>query len=144
MAVSAAPKKPGERRLYSLDGIVIGTVIGSPIAGIYMIVHNYIALGSVRLARHSLVAGAFLFGILIALSSIAPLHPWVVLAFIFGPAGLLYLLASRLQGPSIRYHAERGMPVHGLFRSVLVGLIMGTAAWLAWLILGGLLRLIVG
>ena len=135
---------PSERRLYSLDGIVIGTVIGSLVAGVYMIVHNYIALGSVRLARHSLLAGMFLYGVKILLLSAVPLHSWVWLGFIFGPAGLLYLLASRLQGPSIRYHVERGVAVHGLLRWVLVGLIMGAAGWPAWLILGFLLRLIAG
>ena len=135
---------PLERRLYSLDGIVIGTVIGSLVAGVYMIVHNYIALGSVRLARHSLVAGMCLYGIKILLLSALPLNSWVWLGFIFAPAGLLYLLASRLQGPSIRYHMERGVAVHGLLRWMLVGLTMGAAGWPVWLILGLLLRLIAG
>ncbi len=134
------PKAP----LYSLDGIVIGTLLGSLIAGIYMMVHNYLALGSVRLAKQMLIGGLIVHALVhtIALIAITFAPPQVAsqvltFAFVFavGQAGLAYLVAQFLQGPSILYYETRGAPIHGLFRSVLVGFLAGILASFVALVL---------
>ncbi len=123
--MNSPPAKRISQPLYSLDGIVIGTLLGSLIAGIYMVMHNYITLGSVGLARQTLVVGGVLYAMVICASWLAPPSLWLALAFALGQAGLAYLLASRLQGASISYYAQRGEPIHGLFRAALVGLLAG-------------------
>ena len=127
--MSSPPANRIARPLYSLDGIVIGTLLGSLVAGIYMVAHNYLALGSVRLAKQTLVVGMVLYAIVIAGSSIAPASLWTALIFALGQTGLAYLLASRLQGASISYYAQRDGQIHGLFRSALVGLLAGVLSF---------------
>ena len=127
--MSSPPANQKTRPLYSLDGIVIGTLLGSLIAGIYMVMYNYVTLGSFRLARQTVIAGLILYAIIILASWIAPDNLWLALIFALGQAGLAYLLAGRLQGASIRYYAQHGGPVHGLFRSALVGLLAGAVSF---------------
>ena len=123
--MSETPANRPVRPLYSLDGIVIGTLLGSLVAGIYMVMYNYVTLGKVRLARQSLVVGLGLYALILLASWAAPSNLWMALTFALGQAGLAYLLAGRLQGASIRYYAQQGSALHGLFRSALVGLLAG-------------------
>ena len=139
--MNSPPANRISRPLYSLDGIVIGTLLGSLIAGIYMVMHNYLAFGSVRLAKQTIVVGMILYAIIMVASSIAPANLWTALVFALAQAGLAYLLASRLQGASISYYAQRGGEVHGLFRSALVGLLAGILSFTVILALMALLAL---
>ena len=136
--MSSPPANRITRPLYSLDGIVIGTLLGSLIAGIYMVMYNYITLGSFRLARQTVVVGLILYAIVIFASWAAPANFWIALIFALGQAALAYLLAGRLQGASISFYAERGGPIHGLFRSALVGLLAGLISFAVALGLFGL------
>lgn len=129
------PINRAERSLYTLDGIVIGTLLGSLIAGIYMMMSNYVTLGSARLARQTLTVGMAVYVLVLLASLAAPPSFLVALIFALGQALLAYLLASRLQGASIRYYAERGTQLHGLFRSALVGLLAGVLAFTVLLFL---------
>ncbi len=136
--MSTPPVKRTSRPLYSIDGIVIGTLLGSLIAGIYMMMANYVALGSPRLARQALIGGMVLYVLVLLASWAAPPSFWVALFFALGQALLAYLIAKRLQGASIGYYAERGSPIHGLFRSALVGLLAGVFSVFVVLILSAL------
>ena len=139
--MNTPPANPTGRPLYSLDGIVIGTLLGSLIAGIYMMMSNYVALGSGRLARQTLIGGIWLYALVLIASWFAPPSFWLALVFALGQALLAYLVAGRLQGAGIRYYAERGTPVHGLFRSALVGLLAGVFSGFVVLILYALLSI---
>ena len=123
--MTSPPVNRTGRPLYSLDGIVIGTLLGSLIAGVYMMMYNYVTFGSARLARQTVIGGMALYALVLLASWAAPPSFWVALIFALGQAGLAYLLASRLQGASIGYYVERGGQLHGLFRSALVGLLAG-------------------
>ena len=123
--MNTQPAKRIERPLYSIDGIVIGTLLGSLIAGVYMMSSNYAAFGSGRLARQTLIGGMAIFALVVLASWAAPPSFLFALVFALGQALLAYVFANRLQGASIRYYAERGTQVHGLFRAALVGLLAG-------------------
>ena len=133
--MSAPPVNRVGRPLYSIDGIVIGTLLGSLIAGIYMMMSNYVTFGSARLARQTVTGGLAIYALVLLASWAAPPSFWFALVFALGQALLAYLLAGRLQGASIRYYAERGSPVHGLFRSALVGLLAGVLSFTVVLVL---------
>ena len=133
--MSASPANRTERPLYTIDGIVIGTLLGSLIAGIYMMMSNYVAFGSLQLARQTIVAGMAIYALVLLVSLAAPPSFWFALAFALGQTLLAYLLAGRLQGASIRYYSERGSRVHGLFRSALVGLLAGVLSFIVLLVL---------
>lgn len=133
--MSAPPVTRVKRPLYSIDGIVIGTLLGSLIAGIYMMMSNYLTFGSARLARHTLTGGMVLYALVLLVSWAAPPTFWAAPVFALGQALLAYLFASRLQGTSIRYYAERGAPLHGLFRAALVGLLAGVLSLTLLLVL---------
>ncbi len=139
--MSEAPVNRPARPLYSVDGIVIGTLLGSLVAGIYMVMYNYVTLGKVGLARQSVVVGLGLYALVMLASWLAPSNLWMALILALGQAGLAYLLAGRLQGASIRYYAQQGSAIHGLFRSALVGLLAGLLSFAVTL---GLFGLIVG
>ena len=139
--MSATPAKPPKAPLYSLDGIVIGTLLGSLIAGIYMMVHNYLTLGSTRLAKQTLVFGLFCYGVVLIVSALAPAKPTLALIFAISQAGVAYLVARLLQGPSILYYAKQGATIHGLFRSALVGLLAGVVSFFIALVLYALVSL---
>ena len=132
--MSTPPVNRVGRPLYTIDGIVIGTLLGSLIAGIYMMMSNYVAFGSAQLARQTIVAGLVIYALFLLASWAAPPSFWFALVFALGQALLAYLLAGRLQGASIRYYAERGSQVHGLFRSVLVGLLAGLMSFTVLLV----------
>lgn len=139
--MSTPPAKPIARPLYSLDGIVIGTLLGSLAAGIYMVTYNYVTLGSMRLARQSVIAGSILYAAILFASWMAPSNLWIALVFALGQAGLAYLLAGRLQGATISYYLQHGGTLHGLFRSALVGLLVGL---LSFAVIWGLVGLAMG
>ena len=139
--MSTSPAQRPQAPLYSLDGIVIGTLLGSLIAGIYMMVHNYLTLGSARLAKQTLIAGLLLYGIVLIASVLAPPQATIALIFAVGQAGVAYLVARLLQGPSILYYAKQGAAIHGLFRSALVGLLAGIFSFFVALVLFGLMSL---
>ncbi len=139
--MSSSPIKRPERPLYSLDGIVIGTLLGSLIAGIYMMLHNYLTLGSPRLAKQTLFVGLSLYGIVLIASAFAPPQPTIALIFAIGQAGAAYLAARLLQGPSIAYYVKQGTEVHGLFRSALVGLMAGIFSFFVALVLYALMNI---
>ena len=139
--MSTPPANQIERRLYSLDGIVIGTLLGSLVAGVYMMMSNYITLGSARLARHTLTGGMVLYTLVLVAGWAAPQSFWVAFVFAVGQVLVAYLLASRLQGASIRYYAKRGLGVHTMFRAVLVGVLAGVLSLFVVLFLYALLAL---
>jgi len=127
--LSPPPANRLQRPLYSVDGIVIGTLLGSLIAGVYMIMSNYVAFGSQRLAKQTIIGGMAIYAIVLLASWAAPRNLWLALVFALGQAMLAYLLAIRLQGESVRYYTERGCKVHGLLRSALVGLLVGVLSF---------------
>lgn len=128
--MSTPPDKRTKMPLYTVDGMVIGTLLGTLIAGIYMMMHNYVTLGAVRLAKVTILVGTFLYTTIILLAWTITNRTeqpflWVALLSTLAQTGLVYLASNRLQGASIRYYAERGSKVHSTFRSVLVGLFAG-------------------
>ena len=140
-ALSTPPVNSVGRPLYTIDGIVIGTLLGSLIAGIYMMMSNYITLGSVKLARQTITVGMAIYALVLLASWAAPPSFWLALVFALGQALLAYVVAGRLQGASIRYYAERGSQVHGMFRSALVGVLAGIVSFTVVLVLYALFAL---
>ena len=127
------------RPLYSLDGIVIGTVLGSFIAGVFMVVANYATLGSAALAKRTAIGGFAIYVGIVLLTAFMPNALWVGVVFMFVQAALAFFLATQLQGPVLRYQKAQGRAFHGLLRSALVGVLAGLMAITAIVSIGTLL-----
>lgn len=113
--------------LYSVQGIVIGTVLGSLAAGIVMLVLNYRALGKSDLARAIAIWGSLLCLVVVVLTSFTPGTPPFALMFTVLQGTLAYFLAARLQGPAIAWHRARNGLVHSSLRAAGVGLLTAMA-----------------
>lgn len=112
---------PPEKRLYSVNGMVLGAVLGSLAAALYMAAHNYIALGKPLLAKRILRDGLILYCALMLVGLLAPAALGWALVFMVVQGGLTWFAATHLQGPSIEYHQQAGGQLHSMLRSVLVG-----------------------
>jgi len=112
-------------KLYTVRGIVIGTVIGSLAAGIFMLAMNYLALGSVTLAKKTAAIGLTLFLILIGATLLFPTqNVGVTIAATILQALVAYAAAEQLLGDSLRYHAAQNPAcLHSPLRAAAVGLI---------------------
>jgi len=117
----------GTVALYSVGGVVIGTVLGSLAAAVVLLYLNYRALGYESLARKVAGWGTGIYLILIALTSQLPPSMTVNLLVIGIQAVVAYFAASTLQGAAISYHQEHGGYVHSLWRAAAVGLLTGLA-----------------
>ena len=108
-----------------MQGIVIGTLLGSLAAGLVLLHLNYVALGNSSLARKVSILGALLFIVLLVLMSLLPNTAGFGLLRISIQAIIAYLLAAKLQGPSIAYHRARGGEMHSNLRAAGVALVTG-------------------
>jgi hypothetical protein len=113
------------QKLYSVQGVIIATVIGSLAAGILLVVLNYLALGSQGLARKVGSLGAVIFLLLMGVTLAFPTQNLgVTLAATVVQALIAYGMVETLQGATIRYHAstEPGR-MHSPFRAAAMGLL---------------------
>ena len=127
--------------LYSIQGIVMGTIFGSLAAGVVMLYLNYSALGRANLARMVATWGSALFITIILIASFAPGTTGYAFLFMVIQAGIAYFLADRLQGQAIAYHQQHSGSMHSNVRAVGVGFLTGiglffalataTAVWMA-------------
>ena len=135
---TARPARP----LYSLDGIVVATVLGSFIAGVFMVAANYMALGSDALAKRTFLRGLVIYVAIIVLTMFMPNSLWIGVVFMFVQAALAFFLAQQLQGPVLQYHKAQGVAFHGLLRSAIVGIFAGLVAIIAIVTIGTLVAVV--
>ena len=132
------------RPLYSLDGIVVATVLGSFIAGVFMVAANYMTLGSEALAKRTFLRGLVVYVVIIVLTMFMPNSLWIGVVFMFAQAALAFFLAQQLQGPVLQYHKAQGVAFHGLLRSAIVGVFAGLVAIIAIVTIGTLIAVVSG
>ncbi len=113
--------------LYSPQGIVMGTILGSLAAGVVMLYLNYHALGRAGLARTIALWGMALFLTVIGIASLVPNTAWLALLFMTIQAAIAYFLTEKLQGAAIRYHRAHGGHIHSNVRAAAVGFLTGLA-----------------
>ncbi len=118
---------PTNKRLYSVNGMVVGAVLGSLAAAIYMAAYNYVALGQPTLAKRIVQIGIILYGAILLLAMTLPESQWVMLPLALLQTGMAWFLASRLQGLAIDHHRQAGGQVQGWVQVVLVSLATGAA-----------------
>jgi hypothetical protein len=129
MSDPVQPPPSGRQRagvaLYSIQGIVVGTFLGSLAAAVVMLYLNYRALGREHLAKTVSLWGAGLFVAVMVVASFVPFNLAFGLLFAIGQAAIAFLVADRLQGDAIRYHRETGGLVHSTLRGAGVGFLTG-------------------
>ncbi len=135
-----ARSQPGDVALYSTQGILMGTILGSLAAGVVMIYLNYRALGRAGLATTLATWGTAIFLTIMVLSSLAPPTLTMGLVFMAAQVAIAYFLTEKLQGAAIRYHRERGGAMHSNVRAAGVGFLTGLSLFLL-LVLGASLFL---
>ncbi|HEY5647440.1 MAG TPA: hypothetical protein VIS76_15930 [Pseudomonadales bacterium] len=113
--------------LYSAQGIVIGTILGSLAAGVVMLYLNYHALGRAGLAKTIGLWGIALFLTVILIASLVPNTPQLAILFTALQAVIAYFLTEKLQGAAIGYHRDHGGPMYSNFRAAMVGFLTGLA-----------------
>ncbi len=111
--------------LYSVQGVVIASVLGSLAAGVVMLYLNYRTLGKVVLAQRWALWGAAIYVVLITIATLLPNTTILVVMYNVFQAVLAYFLAAQLQGAAISYHASQGGSLHSNLRAAGVGLLTG-------------------
>jgi len=130
--------------LYSLQGVVIATILGSLAAAVVILVLNYRSLNSAQLARKTAIGGTVIYLLLIGIAALVPDTMWLGAVFIVVQTSLAYFAASRLQGSAIAYHRKRGSAMYSNFRAAGVGLLTGVALLFVFLLLGTLFAVATG
>lgn len=124
--------------LYSLQGVVIATVLGSLAAAVVILFLNYLSLNSPALARKAAIGGSVVYLALIGIAALLPDSMWLGGLFILVQTSLAYFAASRLQGSAIAYHRSQGWAMHSNLRAAGVGILTGLTILLVFLLLGTL------
>jgi len=135
---------PSGIALYSVQGIVIGTVLGSLAAGIAMLFLNYRALGKTNLATSVAIWGSAICIGVVLLTSLAPNTTELALLFMGLQAVIAFFLADRLQGAAISYHRQHAGTMHSSLRAAGIGFLAGMAIIFALLTLSILWAVITG
>ena len=129
----------GQRALYSLQGIIVATILGSLAAAVVILYLNYRSLNAQSLAQKAAVGGIIFYLLLIGVAALLPDSMLLSGVFIVVQTAVAYLAAHRLQGTAIAYHRQRGGTMYSNFRAAGVGLLTGIAIICALVILGTIL-----
>lgn len=115
-----------EEKLFNLSAIMLGTFLGGPVAGGYLIYSNYVMLGVPERGKQVLLYAVVIMYGLIGSMLFLPeqtvdkiprfLIPWVC-------AAIAYFVAKKLQGELVLHHAEAGGQFYARWRAVWVTLV---------------------
>lgn len=111
--------------LYSVQGVVIASVLGSLAAAVIMLYLNYRTMGNVVLAQRWALWGAAIYVVLMLIATLLPNSTNLALAYTVLQAIVAYFLASQLQGAAIAYHTSQGGSLHSNLRAAGVGFLTG-------------------
>jgi hypothetical protein len=125
---SASASFASSYRLYSLEGIIVGTIIGSIVTGAYLLWSNWRSIGDPESAR-SVVKYGF-FGAVVVFGAIwlVP-ETWDVVAitiYIAQPA-VVYLFAHITQADALEKHAKSGATFYSWQRAAGVAFLVNLA-----------------
>jgi hypothetical protein len=117
---------PTRLPLYSIQGIVIGALLGTFAASVVLVALNYAALGAPALARRIAWFGVAGYLVLIGIVALVPIE-WRL--FVASPLQMItaWWLAERLQGQAIRYHLAHGGELRSNFLAAGIALLVGVA-----------------
>lgn len=115
---------PAEFKLYKDRAISVGTFLGGPLTGGYLMAENFKRLGENERAKAtwiiSIVATIVIFGGLFIIPGIEKVPNYIIPIVYTSVAGYL---AKRFQGASIREHIETGGEVYSIWRVLFISLI---------------------
>ena len=121
------------RRLYSAHQISVGAIIGSPLAGGWLLAENFRALDLPGARAHALIWSAVATALVLTLSFFLPPHfPNAVLPAAYASA--YYAIARQTQGAAYAAHIAAGGMRHSHWRMIgasLVALVIVVVALLA-------------
>ena len=111
------------RKLYNEKAVLIGTFLGGPLVGAYLIAQNFKALDeSVRAGRTWLIAiGVFLLAI--GLGFIPGLEKIPAVAYSFAFCTAAHSLTKKYQGSRIALHQTAGGQLYSTGRAALIGVL---------------------
>ena len=111
------------RKLYTERAILIGTFIGGPLAGGYLLARNFSAMEKGGRAGITWVVTITVLLLTLATAFIPALEsvPPVVFSFIFCIAA--HTVAKKLQGADIHLHKEHGGIIQPTWRAVVAGIL---------------------
>ncbi len=130
-------QEPGQQNrdlpnLYSLTAIGVATFLGSILAGGYMVIANYLALGEKQMAKQVAYGTAALILIWIILSmQLAGTKLTTMIAVNMGQVILALIVAHKLQGEMFSSYQEMGGQYYGALRVVGVSMIASVVFTLA-------------
>lgn len=103
--------KKDDKRLYTRGWIVIGTFLGGPLGGCYLMSKNFQTLGNKESAKKTLLAGILstliMFGILVFIpTSVTDKIPEYVIPIVY--TALISYFVTVYQGKDIQEHLKNG------------------------------------
>lgn len=112
----------GSTRLYSLAAVGWATLLGSPLAGAFIIMKNLRSLGRTAEVAQVWMMASGAFVVLLGLGMVLPDNlstTGITVAQVMG----MYFYAKTLFEVSVRQHRERGWAFHSNWRAAGVGLL---------------------
>jgi hypothetical protein len=128
--------------LYSLQGVVIATILGSLAAAVVILYLNYRSLNSRKLAEKTAIGGTVVYLLLIGTAALLPDAVLLGGLFILIQTAVAYFAASQLQGTAIAYHRERGGAMQSNLRAAGVGLLTALAILFVFVVLESLVAFV--
>ena len=112
-----------DRKLYTERAILIGTFIGGPLAGGYLLAQNFSTLDKKADAGRTWLIVTVLMLLTMSTAFVPALDsiPAFVYSFVFCLAA--HSAARKLQGSQIHFHQENGGSMHNTWKAVLVGVV---------------------
>jgi hypothetical protein len=111
------------KKLYSKRAVMIGTLVGGPLAGGYMLAKNFKTIEKPEKTSQAwTVAVAAIFGIILLAVIIPRQVPDFLFIFLYAWMG--YFAAHKMQGRFLDSHEENGGKFHNNWKAAGIGLIV--------------------
>jgi len=111
------------RKLYSQKAVMIGTLLGGPLAGGYLLAKNYKALNQPEKIGRTWIFSIIAFALLMVLAFIVPEQvPGFVYFFLYAWMG--HFAAQKLQGSFLQKHASEGGVFYSNWKAAGIGIIV--------------------
>jgi hypothetical protein len=111
------------RKLYNESSVVIGTFLGGPLVGGYLIAQNFKALDEPSKIGKTWLIAILVFVLLLSSSFIPVLDQVPVIVYSFAYCVAAHRAVSVLQGNRIQMHQTQGGRIHSTWRAVAAGIL---------------------
>jgi hypothetical protein len=136
----------GNGRLYSLRAIFLGTLVGTFLAGGFLVARNYKQFGQLDASRNAMMLGVVGFiGVAIAAQFMPDDYDYGLVIIMAGTQAVIaQSIAKRFQGELLKHHEAAGGQFHSLGRAVGISVLLWLLAVLVMVCIGFFISAVLG